>query len=328
MRSSINRQMGPAEWTLLIVLSILWGGSFFLGKIALAELHPLTLVLGRVAIAALALNLVVKLTGQRMPTSWRQWGPFFLMGAINNLIPFTLIFWAQTQISSGLAAILNATTPLWTVLLAHLFTTDERLSANRLGGVLAGVLGVTFIIGPEALQGMGLNVVAQIAVVGAALSYALAGIYGRRFSDTPPLVTAAGQVTGTTIMMVPIVVLVAPPWTRPLPSLGTWGALLGLALLCTALAYIIYFRLLRSTGATNLLLVSFLIPISSLILGMTFLGERIEPQHLAGMGLIGVGLAAIDGRVLTWLRNKRAGHRAASPQATDNWPSSHRKGEV
>lgn len=229
---------------------------------------------------------------------------------LNNLVPFSLIFWGQTRIAVGLAAILNATTPLFTVVLAHFLTRDEPLSANRVAGVLAGVAGVAVMIGPEALHELGLHLLAQIAVLGAALSYALAGIFGRRFQDMPPIVSAAGQVTASTVLLLPVVVLLERPW--PGLALGalswgasTWGAILGLALLSTALAYLIYFRLLASAGATNLLLVTFLIPVSAIALGASLLGERLEVQHLAGMALIGLGLAAIDGRPLRPLRQRR-----------------------
>ncbi len=188
MRSSANvKTMGPVEWSLLIVLSVLWGGSFFFGKVALAELSPFTLVLGRVSVAAVVLNLMVRATGQRMPASPKLWGFFLVMGLLNNFIPFSLIFWGQTQIPSALASILNATTPLWTVVLAHFFTADERLTPNRLGGVIFGLVGVVVVIGPDVLMGLGLNVLAQLAVVGAAISYAFAGIYGKRFKLYFPL---------------------------------------------------------------------------------------------------------------------------------------------
>ena len=301
MRVATTKTMGLIEWSLLIVLSMLWGGSFFLGKVALAELGPFTLVLGRVAIAAIALNLIVVATGHRMPSSPRTWGQFLVMGVLNNLIPFSLIFWGQTRIASGLASVLNATTPLWTVLLAHFATRDERLTRNRLAGVLFGLVGVVIMIGPSALHGLGSNLIAQLAVLGAALSYAFAGIYGKRFRGIAPTVTAAGQVTCTTLLMVPISLLVDRPWQLPVPSLMTLGALLALGLLSTAVAYVIYFRLLATAGATNLLLVTFLIPVTALLLGIMVLGESLDPRQLMGMILIGLGLAAIDGRLLPFL---------------------------
>lgn len=304
MRTSINQQMGKREWFFLIMLSVLWGGSFFFSKVALDELQPLSVVLGRVAIAAFVLNIVVVLSGQRMPLSLHIWSLFIVMGILNNLIPFSLIFWGQIHIASGLASILNATTPLWTVLLAQWFTADERLTLPRFAGVVFGIFGVVCIIGPDTLQGLGIHIIAQLAVVGAAISYACAGIFGKRFSGIPPLVTATGQVTSTTLLMIPITLLVDHPWIYPLPHVGTWSALLGLALLSTALAYVLYFRLLASAGATNLLLVTFLIPVSALLLGTFFLGERLTFWHFMGMGCIGVGLAAIDGRLLQWLRSR------------------------
>lgn len=294
--------MGRREWALLITLSLLWGGSFFFSKVALAELRPFSIVLGRVGLAALALNLLVLATGQRMPGDAWLWGKFLAMGALNNLIPFSLIFWGQTQIGSGLAAILNATTPLWAVLLAHTLTADERLTPRRLVGVLCGLAGAIIMIGPDALRGVGLHVLAQLAVLGAALSYALAGIFGKRFAGLPPLIIATGQVSSTTALVLPLALFIDQPWRQPPPQPITWGALAGLALLSTALAYIIYFRLLATAGATNLLLVTFLIPVSALALGTGILGERLAGRQLLGMALIGLGLAAIDGRALAWLR--------------------------
>ena len=298
-------RMGGLEWTLLLTLSILWGGSFFLVKVTVAELPPFTIVLARVGLAALALHIMVRLAGRRMPGDRASWSAFFAMGALNNLVPFCLIVWAQTQIGSGLASILNGATPLFTALLAHWLTADERLTWNRLIGVVLGFSGVTVMIGFEALTGLGLHVVAALAVVLATVSYAFAGLFGRRFHRQPPLVTAAGQVTATSIMMLPVVLIVDRPWMLPWPETATWGALLGLGLLSTALAYVIFFRILATAGATNLLLVTLLIPVSAVLLGHTILGEAVHLQHVAGMALIALGLAAIDGRTATALRRWR-----------------------
>lgn len=308
MNESSNKTMRPAEWFLLIVLSIIWGGAFFFGKIAVAELPPFTIVLGRVGMAALVLNVVVRLTGHRMPGSLKTWRQFMVMGALNNMIPYSLIFWGQIHIASGLASILNATTPLWTVVLAHFLTRDERLNISRLTGVALGIGGVIIIIGPDALKGFGSNVLAQLAVIGATVSYALAGIFGKRFKGLPPLVTATGQLSCSTIMMIPVAVLIDKPWLIPTPGAQTWGSLIALALVCTALAYVIYFKILACAGATNILLVTFLIPISALLLGTIILGERLDLRHFMGMGIIVLGLAAIDGRmksvISSWLAKK------------------------
>ena len=267
----------------------------------------------RVGIAAGALVLAVYASGQRMPRSTALWGAFLVMGALNNLIPFSLIFWGQTRITGGLAAILNATTPLFTVVLAHFLTRDERMTPNRLGGVLLGVAGVVVLIGPAVLHELGLQLLAQIAVLGAALSYALAGIFGRRFRDVPPLVSAAGQVSATTIMMLPVVAAASAALERsaarpvdlgcdPRPRPAEHGARLSHLLSPPG-----------ERGATNLLLVTFLIPVSAIVLGASLLGERLEPRHFGGMALIGLGLAAIDGRALRLLR--RRGGRPRPPEA-------------
>ena len=306
-----TKAKGPLEWVLLIVLSVLWGGSFFFTEVALVELPPFTVVFGRVGFAAMALLMLMRAFGHRIPLDWRLLRAFLVMGVLNNLIPFGLIVWGQTLMASGLAAILNATTPLFSVVLAHFLTHDEKLTVPRLLGVLFGLGGVAVMVGGDALSGLGFDVVARLAVLGAALSYAVAGIYGRRFKDTPPLVTAAGQVTATTVLLLPIMLAVDRPWNLATPSPTTWGAIAALALLSTAAAYMIYFRILAAAGATNLLLVTLLIPVSAILLGVTILGERLEPQQFAGMALIGVGLAAIDGRPLAALcrRGGRLGRR-------------------
>jgi drug/metabolite transporter (DMT)-like permease len=302
--------MAGREWLLLALLSLLCGGSFFFSEVALDELRPFTVVLGRVGFAALALLAFVTLSGRRMPAAPGLWGAFLVMGALNNLIPFSLIVWGQVAIDSGLASILNATTPLFTVGLAHVLTRDERMSPNRAVGVLLGLGGVAVLVGPEALGGLGVQGLAQLAVLGAAFSYACAGIYGRRFRDLPPSVAAAGMLCGTAVMILPLALILDQPWSLR-PGAVTWGALLGLSLLSTALAYLIYFRILAAAGATNLLLVTFLIPVSALTLGTAVLGERPESSTFAGMALIFAGLAAVDGRVLAFVRGRGARRAAA-----------------
>jgi len=291
-----DRRMGPVEWLLLVALSVIWGGSFFFAKIALAQLPPFCIVLARVGIAAAALNILLPVLGLRLPTDGASWRAFFVMGILNNLMPFSLIVWGQTQIASGLASILNATTPLFAAVFAHFLTHDERLTANRLVGVALGFAGVAIMIGTEAFAGLNRHILGELSVIAAAVSYAFASIFGRRFRGRPPLVTAAGQVTATTLLVLPVMLAVDRPWNLPMPGPSTWGALLGLALLCTALAYVIFFRILATAGATNLMLVTLLIPVSALLLGTTLLDESLDPHALAGMGLIGLGLAAIDGR--------------------------------
>ena len=299
-RANVNRTMTAAEWAMLLALSVLWGGSFFFTSIAVKELPLLTIVALRVGLAALMLHVTLRLLGVAMPRDGRVWAAFFGMGLLNNAIPFCLIVWGQTHIASGLAAILNATTPLFTVVVAHGLTDDERMTGNRLAGVLIGLAGVAVMIGPDALKGLGADVLAQLAVLAAALSYAFAGIFGRRFSrmGVAPMATAAGQVTASTAMLLPLALLVDRPWTLAVPSAAAIAAILGIAALSTALGYVLYFRILATAGATNLLLVTFLIPVSAIVLGALVLGERLSVRHGFGMALIGAGLAAIDGRLL------------------------------
>jgi drug/metabolite transporter (DMT)-like permease len=300
--------MGALEWALLIALSVLWGGSFFFVGIAVAELPPFTIVLLRVAIAAIALHLVLRLLGIVMPSDRNAWLAFFGMGLLNNAIPFSLIVWGQTHIASGLASVLNATTPLFTVLVAHALTVDERMTRARLAGVLIGFTGVVAMIGPAALSDLGRDVIAQLAVLAAALSYAFAGVFGRRFKrmGVAPLATAAGQVTASSILILPLALAIDRPWAMPMPSVTALAAILGLALLSTALAYYLFFRILAAAGAVNLLLVTFLIPVSAILLGCLVLGEVLTLAQLAGMALICAGLAAIDGRIPTALRARFA----------------------
>jgi len=299
--------MGKREWAMLLVLAVLWGGSFFFNAVAARDLPSFTLVWLRVAVAAATLLGVLRLLRQRMPADRRIWAAFFGMGLLNNVIPFALIVWGQHHIASGLAAILNATTPLFTVLVAHALTPDERLTPLKAAGVAVGFAGAVFMIGPDALGGLGTGVTAQLACLAGALTYAFAGIFGRRFKrmGVAPMATGAGQVCASTVLLLPLMLLVDRPWTLAMPHAAAWGAVLGVGLLSTALAYVLYFRILAAAGATNLLLVTFLIPVSAILLGVLVLGEALLPRHFGGMALIGAGLFCIDGRLPRLLLRRR-----------------------
>jgi drug/metabolite transporter (DMT)-like permease len=277
----------------------------------LRELPPLVVALGRVGFAAIALHLWILARGARMPTDRRLWGQFAVMGLINNVIPFALILSAQTHIASGLASILNGTTPLFTVIFAY-FLADGALDLRRIAGVALGIAGVALTIGFDALGGLGRDVVAELAVLAAAASYALAGLYGRRFRPLGPVIPACGQVTASTLCLAPVALIADRPWLLPIPHATTILAVLGLALFATALAYAIYFRLLATAGPANLLLVTLLMPVSALALGFLFLDEPLKPSNLAGMALVFAGLAVIDGRLLDKLRPRRASLRSAA----------------
>jgi drug/metabolite transporter (DMT)-like permease len=303
MDGAIERTMGARAWALLVALAVLWGGTFFFVEVAILDLPPLTIVALRVGVAAIALNLVLVVLGRRLPTSRAALAAFLGMGVINNAVPFSLLVWGQIEVTGGLAAILNATTPLFAVLVAQVFTRDERAGPTRIVGVAVGILGAVVVIGPGALASAGASVLAQIACLGAALAYAFAGVFGRRFRrlGIPPLETATGQVIASSLIMAPLALLVDQPWALPAPSLETWAAVLGLALLSTALAYVLYFRILALAGAVNLLLVT------ALLLGAAFLGEVVHLRELLGMGVIGAGLALIDGRLVRLARRAAIG---------------------
>ena len=292
--------MKPTEWAMLVLLSIFWGGAFFFVEIALRGFQPLALVFLRVTIAALILLLVVCLRGHRIPTGLKTWGAYFVMGALNNAIPFSLIVWGQTLIDSGVASILNATTPIFTVLLAHFLTSDEHLNIRKIGGVLIGFCGVFLMMSPELQNGFSWRGLGLIAVIGATISYSLAGIFGKRFKQESPMVTSTGMLICSAIMMAPLAIFSGSLGASVL-STQAIAAVLGIAAISTAMAYLLYFRILAAAGATNVLLVTFLIPVSALLLGIGVLGEVIHVLEYAGMGGIFLGLIVIDGRVLRWL---------------------------
>lgn len=299
--------MTARVWLLLIALSVLWGGSFFFVGIAVQALPPFTIVAARVVIALLTLLIVLRASGMALPAERAVWVAFLGMGLLNNAIPFTLFVWAQGQIPSGLASILNATTPISTALVAHVFTADEKLTAGRILGVLLGFAGVAVMSGPDLLSGIGDNLLAQGACLLATVSYACAGVFGRRFRrmGVAPMVTATGQLAVSSAVMLPLALLLDRPWLLPLPGWTVLAALAGLAILSTALAYVIFFRVMASAGS-NVNLVTLLVPVSAVLLGVLVLGEQLAPRHLLGFTVIAIGLAAIDGRAFSFFRHPRA----------------------
>ena len=277
-------------------MSVIWGGSFFFIEITVRCLTPITIVACRVGLASIFLLAVLTLTGRRLPASLAMWKAFFVMGAINNVIPFCLIIWGQNYIDSGPASILNAFTPIFSVVLAHFLTKEERLTLNRGVGVLLGWAGVIMLIGPTSLKGAGLEVLGKLAVVAATFCYACAAIYGRRFKNQDPMVVAAGMLCASTVITFPLALALDRPWTLS-PDTHAVLALAGLSLVSTSAAYLIYFKVLATAGPTNLLLVTFLIPVSANILGVAVLGEKPGLNTWGGMALIFSGLVFIDGRL-------------------------------
>jgi drug/metabolite transporter (DMT)-like permease len=293
-----QKTIPPRAWAELLLLATIWGGSFISNRLALNEVPVLTTVTFRVAGACLLLWVYVRLRRLPVPRSPRIWLAFLIMGLLNNALPFTLITWGQLTIPSGLAAIVNASTAIFGVLAAALIFRDERLTARRLTGVILGFTGVAVAIGLQALTTLNLTSLPQLALVAAAVSYALAAVFARRMlGGLAPQVAAAGMLTGSTVLMVP-----AALWADGLPSLahspGIWAALGYLAVISTAGAYLLYYRVLGMAGAGNLSLVTLLTAPIAILLGALILGEALPPRAYAGFALIALGLLIIDGRLM------------------------------
>lgn len=291
-----NRFDLPAA-VMLIALAAVWGGSFFFAEVALRELPPLTITLHRVVWAVPILLVILRLRRIPLPRAPRIWGAYLVMGALNNAIPFSLIFWGQQQIDSGLASILNGTTAMFGAVVAGLLLKDEPLTANKLAGAALGLVGVAVIMGPGVLTGLDPSNFAQLAIIGAALSYAFASVWGKTtLGGQPPLMNAAGMLMGSVVLMLPLALMVdGVPSLSLMPA--TWGALIGVAALSTALAYVLYFAILLRAGAANLMLVTLLIPPFAIGLGAAFLNERLPASAFAGFAVIALGLAVTDGRL-------------------------------
>jgi drug/metabolite transporter (DMT)-like permease len=292
-----QRSMSAFDWTRLLLLGAIWGGSFFFARIAVSEMHPLALVLFRVAIAAAALHVYLLISGPSFRLALPLASSLLVLALVNNLLPFSLIFAGQTEMGAGLASVLNSTTPFWTILLANAVTSDEKLSLNKVAGVLLGIAGVAVMVGPGIVASLGGPVWAKFAMIGASMSYAVALVFSRRFKAVPPAIVATGQLTASTIVMLPVVLLWNGPAGLFAASATVWTAVFALALVSTAFAYILYFGIIGSAGATNASLVTLIVPVSAILLGFVFLGERLELFEVAGMLLIGLGLVTIDGRI-------------------------------
>ncbi len=293
-----QQRLTGLAWLFLLLLGLIWGGSFFFARVAVLEVPPFTLVFLRLSLAAIALHIYLHGRLDLYSTLRTHWRAFAVMGFINNALPHTLIFFGQTEIGAGLASILNATTPIWTVLIANHWTTDEKLTKAKIIGCLTGLAGTAVLIGPALGSATHAPVWALVLPVLAAVCYGFAGTFGKRFRDIAAPVTATGQLTASSLMMLPVAMMMDQPWSLPVPSMAAIFAILGLALLSTAFAYLLFFRILTLAGATNTSLVTLLVPPSAILLGAVFLGERLAAPELAGMALIAVGLLVLDGRLL------------------------------
>ncbi|HEX2580940.1 MAG TPA: DMT family transporter [Dongiaceae bacterium] len=302
--SRAQQNLRLLDWLLLGILAFLWGASFLLGKIAVGEVSSYGIALARVASAALVLTVFGLYRGIFALITPRLAGELLLLGLFNNAVPFCLIFSAQKHIGSGLASVLNATVPFFSALLGHFLTHTERLTLRRLAGVLIGIAGVVVLIGPAAFSG-GLSLLSDLMILGAAFSYACAAQYARRFRALPPLLSTVGQVISASIILLPVWLALERPWQHvSLPPWPIIAILLALGLFCTALAYILYFTLIRRAGATNATLVVFLVPVFALIASNLLLAEPIHLSEVWGMLGIFLGLAVIDGRPFRWVLNR------------------------
>ncbi|MEL7150621.1 MAG: DMT family transporter [Pseudomonadota bacterium] len=289
-------------WLELTLLALIWGGSFLAIRTALDEIGFLASVSHRVLWAALVLWGIALLRGQTMPRSLRLWGAFLVMGLLNNVLPFSLMAWGQLHIETGLTAILNAATAIWGVFVAALVFPDERLTTRRLTGVLIGFLGVATAIGLANITKLDLRSLAQLAVIAGTISYAFAGSWARaQLKDVPPLLSAAGMLTGSTLIMLPVTFAVEGGLPLALEP-RTWGAIAYYSVAATAFAYLLYYRILAAAGAGNLLLVTLMIPPVAILLGAWARDEALAANAYLGFTLLALGLLILDGRLLRLLR--------------------------
>jgi drug/metabolite transporter (DMT)-like permease len=304
-RKPITLKMGWHEWLMLCLCAMLWGSAYVFNAVAIKELPHLTITFGRLVVASLFLQIVLRMYGLSMPRGWAVWRSFFMMTLLSNIGPYLLVLRGQMGTTSGLAAVLTATTPLFTILLAHAFTHDERMTANKLIGVLVGIAGVAIVVGFDAWAGASASFVAKLALVAASFMYAIGSIYAKRFSGLPPLVIAACIMTSGALVSLPLSFYFDRPWTLAMPSLEVLLAVLCTGIFGSALAAISYFRLFTVAGATNAMLVTLLLPVTPIIGGAIYLGERLAPREIAGGIVIMLALVIIDGRMFRMLR--RAG---------------------
>ncbi len=299
-------QMTGRHWGMLAILTLVWGSAFLLIEIGLTGFGPLTLVFLRMALAIPAMLVALRYMGLALPRDGVSWRKLTILGFFNIAFPMALFFWAQTRIDSALASILNATVPLFGVLAAHYFTTDERATPVKIGGVLLGFVGIIVMIGPGAFGTMGQDVVAQIACLVGAASFAGAAVYARTLgSRMAPVTAATGQIITASLLLAPLAFIVEQPWAAAAPNLPAIAAVLTMALVGTSYAYLVYFKLIASAGASNAMLIAIIIPPVAILLGVAVLGETLTQGQLSGMALIAVGLIAIDGRLFTRLAPAR-----------------------
>lgn len=300
--TQVQKTLSTESWVLLMILSLLWGGSFLSVRIALDEIGPLTTVAHRTGWAMLILWGYVILRRMPVPSDWRVWLAFLGMGVLNNVVPFSLMAWGQLHIESGLTSILNASTAIFGVIAAAIFFADEKLSARKAIGVTFGFFGVATAIGLSSLAQFDLRSLGQLAVIGGTISYALAGVWARKtLSHLPPQIAAAGMVTGASLIMIPMAWIIEGPISLDLEP-RTWIAIGYYAIAATAVAYLLYYRVLQLAGSGNLMLCTLTIAPVAIVLGAVVLGEALPLRAYAGFVLLAIGLIIIDGRLIARLK--------------------------
>ena len=301
--------MGFKNFLWLLLLAALWGPSFLFIKVAVSDIPPFTLVAGRVGLAAVLLYVVLRLQGRNLPRPGSIWRHFAVAGFFSNALPFTLFSWGEIYIDSAVAAILNGTTPLFTILLAHFFTSDDRLSGVKVWGTLLGFGGLVVLIAPSLLAGIHATTWGLLAVTTAAASYGVAIVYTRQnLRNLPPLVGPTAQLTMAAIYIIPLALVIEQPFSRPLPSWAAIGALVALSVVGTALAFVVYYRLLEKLTATSVSMVTYLVPVIGVVLGVVVLNEQPGWNAYVGCALILLGVMVVNGvfKVANWRRPANA----------------------
>jgi len=298
-RAGAPPRLGATEWGLIALQSMLWGSSYFFIAVAQPELPAFTIAALRSLPAAAALLLIVLPLGYRLPATLAEWRLFIAFAAFNSVLPFLLIVWGQSRATGGMAAILNATAPLFGIVLAHFLTHDERLSWSKTAGILVGIAGVAILVGYDAVAGESADLMARLALLAAPFCYVMANIFvRRRLGHYPPFVIAVVQMVGSMLVTFPLALAIDQPWALPAPSLQALGAIVGMGVLGSALASLCHFTVLQRAGATNASLVTLIIPLTPILLGGIFLGERLSARDMLGGLVIAAALIIIDGRAL------------------------------
>lgn len=299
-----QKTLTSRAWAELLLLSAIWGGSFLSIRIALDEIGFVTSVAHRVGWAALLLWPVILVRGVAIPCSPRIYGAFLVMGILNNVIPFSLMAWGQLHIETGLTSIFNAGTAVFGVLAAAIFFADERLTRRRMLGVGLGFFGVATAIGLESFRNFDFRSIAQLSVIAGTIPYAVAGVWARKtLTGLPPELAAAGMLTGSALIMIPAAMILEGPVRFDL-QLRTWGAIGYYAIIATAGAYLLYYRVLAMAGSGNLMLCTLLIVPFAITLGALVRDEALSTRAYIGFAILALGLSVLDGRLWRWLFNK------------------------